>query len=135
MPHNSPWIEASDCHNEAFTESALSAARLDDRWFPKSVLCLRDYKLNRFVHDLIAGVTVGLVALPLALAFVIEIEKATFVQGSELLRNAGKSLEKAPFTEPFPVNSTAHLSRRGTLSCSSTGCSFVFPASVMTGPN
>jgi sulfate permease, SulP family len=44
---------------------------LDERWLPKSVLCLRDYNLNKFVHDLIAGITVGLVALPLAMAFSI----------------------------------------------------------------
>jgi len=43
----------------------------DDRWLPKSVLCLRDYDLNKFGHDLIAGITVGLVALPLAMAFSI----------------------------------------------------------------
>jgi SulP family sulfate permease len=44
---------------------------LDERWLPASVLCLRDYSLNTFLHDLIAGVTVGLVALPLAMAFAI----------------------------------------------------------------
>ncbi len=43
----------------------------DQRWLPKSVLCLRDYNLNKFSHDLVAGVTVGLVALPLAMAFAI----------------------------------------------------------------
>jgi sulfate permease, SulP family len=32
---------------------------------------LRDYSLNKFLHDLVAGVTVGLVALPLAMAFSI----------------------------------------------------------------
>jgi SulP family sulfate permease len=42
-----------------------------DNWLPKSVLCLRDYDLNKFTHDLIAGITVGLVALPLAMAFSI----------------------------------------------------------------
>lgn len=42
-----------------------------ERWLPKSVLCLRDYDSKKFVHDLIAGVTVGLVALPLAMAFSI----------------------------------------------------------------
>ncbi|MFZ0704917.1 MAG: SulP family inorganic anion transporter [Candidatus Korobacteraceae bacterium] len=42
-----------------------------ERWFPKSVLCLRDYSLEKFSHDTIAGVTVGLVALPLAMAFSI----------------------------------------------------------------
>jgi SulP family sulfate permease len=43
----------------------------DERWLPKSVLCLRDYSLNKFLHDLVAGITVGLVALPLAMAFSI----------------------------------------------------------------
>ena len=43
----------------------------DDRWLPKSVLCLRDYSLNKFVRDVTAGITVGLVALPLAMAFAI----------------------------------------------------------------
>src|SRR5271155_2101840 len=42
-----------------------------DRWLPKSVLCLRDYSLNKFLIDLIAGIPVGLVALPLAMAFSI----------------------------------------------------------------
>src|SRR5207244_5188189 len=44
---------------------------LDDRWLPKSILCLRDYNLNKFSKDIIAGITVGLVALPLAMAFAI----------------------------------------------------------------
>ena len=42
-----------------------------DEWLPKSVLCLRDYSLQKCSHDLLAGVTVGLVALPLAMAFSI----------------------------------------------------------------
>jgi SulP family sulfate permease len=44
---------------------------LEERWLPKFVLCLRDYNLSKFVHDVIAGITVGLVALPLAMAFSI----------------------------------------------------------------
>ncbi|HZW95284.1 MAG TPA: SulP family inorganic anion transporter [Candidatus Eremiobacteraceae bacterium] len=44
---------------------------LEERWLPKSVLCLRDYNTNKFLHDLVAGITVGLVALPLAMAFSI----------------------------------------------------------------
>ena len=40
-------------------------------WLPKSVLALRRYNVETFRHDLIAGITVGLVALPLALAFAI----------------------------------------------------------------
>jgi len=40
-------------------------------WTPKSVLLLRHYTAAAFGADLIAGVTVGLVALPLAMAFAI----------------------------------------------------------------
>jgi len=42
-----------------------------DAWLPKSVILLREYNFEKFVHDLIAGMTVGLVALPLAMAFAI----------------------------------------------------------------
>ena len=45
--------------------SALAA------WLPKSVLLLRNYDRHKFLSDLIAGVTVGMVALPLAMAFAI----------------------------------------------------------------
>ena len=41
------------------------------RFLPASVLALRHYTPHLFVSDLIAGVTVGLVALPLAMAFAI----------------------------------------------------------------
>ena len=46
----------------------------DTRWkqfLPKSVSCLKDYSAQTFAADLAAGVTVGLVALPLAMAFAI----------------------------------------------------------------
>src|SRR4030088_605376 len=49
----------------------MAVTFLNDRWLPKSVLCLRDYDRHKFLLDLIAGVTVGLVALPLAMAFAI----------------------------------------------------------------
>src|SRR6266567_1938033 len=42
-----------------------------NNWLPKSVLCFRSYTLRLFMADLLAGVTVGLVALPLAMAFAI----------------------------------------------------------------
>src|SRR6186713_3364627 len=38
---------------------------------PKSVVCLRDYNWHNYARDVFAGVTVGLVALPLAMAFAI----------------------------------------------------------------
>src|SRR5437868_6477750 len=51
--------------------SPFISLKLDERWLPKSVLCLRDYDRHKFLHDLLAGITVGLVALPLAMAFAI----------------------------------------------------------------
>jgi SulP family sulfate permease len=47
---------------------------LKSRWnhfLPKSILCLKDYSARIFAADLAAGITVGLVALPLAMAFAI----------------------------------------------------------------
>jgi len=44
---------------------------LTENWLPKSVLALRTYDRHKFLLDLIAGITVGLVALPLAMAFAI----------------------------------------------------------------
>ena len=46
----------------------MSSAR---QWLPRSIECLRGYTMGKFSHDLVAGVTVGLVALPLAMAFAI----------------------------------------------------------------
>jgi len=42
-----------------------------EAWLPKSILLLRGYDRHKFVSDLVAGITVGLVALPLAMAFAI----------------------------------------------------------------
>jgi sulfate permease, SulP family len=41
------------------------------KWAPKFVLALKGYSRRDFLADLVAGVTVGLVALPLAMAFAI----------------------------------------------------------------
>src|ERR1700732_734942 len=40
-------------------------------WLPKSVICLKSYTPRLFASDLLAGITVGFVALPLAMAFAI----------------------------------------------------------------
>src|SRR5256714_5326463 len=45
--------------------SALNA------WLPKQVFLRGSYDRHKFLSDLIAGITVGLVALPLAMAFAI----------------------------------------------------------------
>ncbi len=44
---------------------------LTDRRLPRSLQCLHGYTARQLSHDLIAGLTVGLVALPLAMAFAI----------------------------------------------------------------
>jgi len=54
------------CHNEKMGSGFLS-----ENWLPKSVLLLRTYDRHKFLLDVIAGITVGLVALPLAMAFAI----------------------------------------------------------------
>ena len=40
-----------------------------DRWAPMFLRTLRGYTVQQFFSDLVAGLTVGLVALPLAMAF------------------------------------------------------------------
>ncbi len=50
---------------------AIKTQSSDDRFIPKSFQAFRTYNSSKFVADLIAGVTVGLVALPLAMAFAI----------------------------------------------------------------
>ena len=44
---------------------------MHSRWVPASVRALRAYSVTTFLHDLTAGIVVGLVALPLAMAFAI----------------------------------------------------------------
>src|SRR6476469_1123098 len=55
----------------SFMVSQMGQPRSTSRWLPKSVLLLRRYSARDFVADLMSGVTVGLVALPLAMAFAI----------------------------------------------------------------
>lgn len=49
----------------------MASSFLTENWLPKSVLCLRNYDRHKFLLDVVAGITVGLVALPLAMAFSI----------------------------------------------------------------
>jgi len=49
----------------------MGSGFLTENWLPKSVVLLRTYDRHKFLLDLIAGITVGLVALPLAMAFSI----------------------------------------------------------------
>ncbi len=48
---------------------SIEALTLPLRWTPKLLISLRTYNAHTFLQDLIAGLTVGLVALPLAMAF------------------------------------------------------------------
>src|SRR2546421_11876681 len=43
--------------------------KISEQWLPESVRCLRPSSRNDLGADLLAGLTVGLVALPLAMAF------------------------------------------------------------------
>jgi SulP family sulfate permease len=49
--------------------SGLASLDNTSRWLPKIYSSVSDYSVRNFISDLIAGVTVGLVALPLAMAF------------------------------------------------------------------
>ena len=40
-----------------------------EKWLPRSITALRGYSARDFSHDFASGITVGLVALPLAMAF------------------------------------------------------------------
>ena len=49
--------------------SRLTLSNACTKWLPKSIACLQHYTRQNLMADTIAGVTVGLVALPLAMAF------------------------------------------------------------------
>src|SRR5436190_5920817 len=53
------------------TDLRSAALTSHTRFIPASVLALRHYTARQFTADLVAGITVGLVALPLAMAFAI----------------------------------------------------------------
>src|SRR5262245_2742400 len=61
----------SPCFRRSRRNSPVRLRGNADTFLPKSVLALRDYSLRTFAADALAGVTVGLVALPLAMAFAI----------------------------------------------------------------
>src|SRR5678816_3223859 len=64
------WKRRSPCSRRSRRISAVTLSANADFW-PKSVLALRGYTLRTFAADALAGMTVGLVALPLAMAFAI----------------------------------------------------------------
>ncbi len=77
---------------------------------PRSVECLRSYTLKQFTQDLIAGLTVGLVALPLAMAFAIASafrRRPAFTRlswlGSSSQRSAGLARRSGGPTGAFVV--------------------------------
>jgi sulfate permease, SulP family len=66
-PRRSPLILNGSGSPSANSEHKM---KIDD-WLPKSIQCLRDYNKQKFLGDAVAGITVGLVAMPLAMAFAI----------------------------------------------------------------
>src|SRR5438046_10312449 len=52
-------------------KDVVAAWKKKQEWLPKSFQALRGYDAQKFLADLTAGITVGLVALPLAMAFAI----------------------------------------------------------------
>jgi SulP family sulfate permease len=62
---------ASSLSEEAQVDRLTAMADDPRSWYPKSFVALAQYDSRKFVADLIAGLTVGLVALPLAMAFAI----------------------------------------------------------------
>jgi SulP family sulfate permease len=64
-------IKITDFGACVLDNASMAFTPAEERWLPKSVLCLRNYNVSQFVHDLVADVTVYLVALPLAMAFSI----------------------------------------------------------------
>src|SRR5229473_2884820 len=63
-------IEAGPCTNTEFHIPPPRDSKMND-WLPRSFSSLKDYTWHKFAADALAGVTVGLVALPLAMAFAI----------------------------------------------------------------
>ena len=49
--------------------SQFGSSEANSKWLPKLFLCLQQYSRQDLVADGVAGLTVGLVALPLAMAF------------------------------------------------------------------
>ncbi len=61
---------ARDSENGATDDSSHPASAPRNRLFyPRLLTCLRQYSRQDFLHDLAAGLTVGLVALPMSMAF------------------------------------------------------------------
>ena len=83
----------------------MGHAFLEERWLPKSVLCLRDYNANKFLRDLIAGITVGLVALPLAMAFAI----ASRVKPEQGIEPAPRGKRGNHHTPPKPTKNNKKI--------------------------
>ena len=47
----------------------FAATEANGKWLPKLFFCLQHYSRQDLIADGVAGITVGLVALPLAMAF------------------------------------------------------------------
>jgi SulP family sulfate permease len=75
--HGGKWLVGCRLHvplREEQVEALLAGGRIErlvHMFVPKSLVCLKTYSWRQLGSDLVAGVVVGLVALPLAMAFAI----------------------------------------------------------------
>ena len=83
-----PFVDYDEAVLLAIIVLSMQFTLLDERWLPKSVLCLRNLQPSiHFCMTAVAGITVGLVALPLAMAFAI---------ASGLTPQAGSTARSSP---------------------------------------
>src|SRR6266404_6278630 len=77
---------------------------LAGKWTPKLILSLRNYTRRDLISDLVAGLTVGLVALPLAMAFGIASGASPQIKDFLGLRTAAVPSEFIPRMRMLAAN-------------------------------
>ena len=80
---------------------------LGQQWVPRSIECLRGYTATQFSQDLIAGLTVGLVALPLAMAFLAAMRTGNSPRASSIAMTSRSLLAVSVPWLRWPVPASA----------------------------
>jgi SulP family sulfate permease len=81
--------------------------KIPGQWLPESVRCLRAYSRHNFGADLLAGFTVGLVALALAMAFGIEV--GMVLAALLYIYRISQTTTVAPVTEEYIRDGSPHV--------------------------